>query len=79
MMSRDKKLIQKMKQSPRNIRYEELKAFLERRGFTCTLRGSSHAQFRREDGMRFSIVVPNGNDKTVNQNAVNDVLERLEL
>ncbi|MBA4115101.1 MAG: type II toxin-antitoxin system HicA family toxin [Rubrobacter sp.] len=78
-MSRDKKLIQRMKQSPRNVRYEELKAFLERRGFEGKQRGSSHVQFRREDGMRFSIVVPHGDDKTVNQNAVNEVLERLEL
>lgn len=52
---------------------------MERRGFGCKQQESSHVQCRREDGVRFSIVVPNGDDKTVNQNAVNEVLERLEL
>ena len=78
-MSRDTKLIQKMKRSPRNIRFEELDAFLERKGFKGKPRGTSHVQYRREDGMRFSVVKPHGDNKTVNQNAVNEVLERLEL
>ncbi len=29
--------------------------------------------------MRFSIVRPHGSNKTVNQNAIREVLERLEL
>jgi predicted RNA binding protein YcfA (HicA-like mRNA interferase family) len=78
-VSRDSKLIQKMKRSPRNIRFGELDAFLERRDFKGKLRGTSHVQYRREDGMRFSVVKPHGDNKTVNQNAVNEVLERLEL
>jgi predicted RNA binding protein YcfA (HicA-like mRNA interferase family) len=56
-----------------------LDAFLEHRGFKGKLRGTSHVQYRREDGMRFSVVKPHGDNKTVNQNAVNEVLERLEL
>ncbi len=78
-MSRDDKIIRRMKQSPRNIRFEEIDSFLRRRGFEGTQRGSSHIQYRREDGMRFSVVKPHGADKTVNQNAVKEILERLEL
>ncbi len=39
-MGRDDRIIRKMKQSPRNIRFEELEAFLTRRGFGGTQRGS---------------------------------------
>jgi len=77
-MSRDDKIICKMKESPRNVRFEELDGFLKRQGFKGTQRGS-HVQYRREDGMRFSIVRPHGSNKTVNQNAIREVLERLEL
>ena len=77
-MSRDDKIIRRMKQSPRNIRFEEIDSFLRRQGFEGTQRGS-HCQYRREDGVRFSLVKPHGADKTVNQNAVKEILERLEL
>jgi len=78
-MSRDDKIVRRMKQSPRNIRFEDLDGFLRRQGFEGTQRGSSHVQYRREDGVRFSVVRPHGDDKTVNQNAVKEILERLEL
>jgi predicted RNA binding protein YcfA (HicA-like mRNA interferase family) len=77
-MARDDKIIQKMKQSPRNIRFEELDGLLKRRGFEPTQRGS-HVQYRRADGMRFSVVRPHGGKKTVNQNAVREIVEKLEL
>lgn len=77
-MSRDDKIIRKMKQSPRSIRFEELEAFLARRGFEGTQRGS-HVQFRREDGTRFSIVKPHGGKNTVNRNAIKDIVDRLDL
>lgn len=77
-MARDDKIIQKMKQSPRNIRFEELDGFLRRQGFEGTQRGS-HLQYRRHDGVRFSVVRPHGGNKTVNQNAVREIVERLEL
>jgi predicted RNA binding protein YcfA (HicA-like mRNA interferase family) len=78
-VSRDDKIIRRMRQSPRNIRFEELDGFLRRQGFEGTQRGA-HVQYRREDGMRFSVVKPHGSgEKTVNQNAVREILERLEL
>lgn len=78
-MSRDVKIIRKMKHSPRNIRFEEMDAFLRRQGFKGTPRGGSHVQYRRADGVRFSIVRPHGDDKTVNSNAVKEVLDTLGL
>lgn len=78
-MARDEKLIRRMKQNPRGVRFEEMDGFLRRRGFEATQRGTSHVQYRREDGVRFSIVRPHGGKNTVNQNAVKEILERLEL
>lgn len=77
-MSRDDKIIRKMKQSSRSIRFEELEAFLSRRGFEGTQRGS-HVQFRREGGTRFSIVKSHGGKNTVNWNAIKDIVDRLDL
>ncbi|MGB3682521.1 MAG: type II toxin-antitoxin system HicA family toxin [Rubrobacteraceae bacterium] len=77
-MVKDDKIIRKMKQSPRNVRFEELDGLLRRRGFEGTQRGS-HVQYRREDGTRFSVVRPHGGKKAVNQNAVKEIVERLEL
>lgn len=77
-MVRDDKIIRKMKQSPRNVRFEELDGFLRRQGFAGTQRGS-HVQYRREDGTRFSVVRPHGGEKTVNQNAVREIVETLGL
>lgn len=77
-MARDEKLIAKMKQSPRNIRFTELDSFLKRRGFEATQRGS-HVQYRGPEGVRFTIVRPHGSEKTVNRNAIKEVLEELEL
>ncbi len=77
-MSRDEKIVRKMKQSPRNIRFEEMDGLLKRQGFEATQRGS-HVQYRRADGTRFSIVRPHGTNKTVNQNAVKEVLDTLGL
>jgi predicted RNA binding protein YcfA (HicA-like mRNA interferase family) len=75
-MARDDKIIRKMKQSPRSIRFEEMDGLLKRQGFIATQRGS-HVQYRHPNGTRFSIVKPHGKDKTVNQNAVKEVVDRL--
>lgn len=77
-MAKDAKIIRKMKQNPRNIRFEELDGFLQRRGFEGTSRGS-HVQYRHPDGTRFSVVRPHGGNKTVNQNAIREIVETLGL
>ncbi len=77
-MNRDEKIVRKMRQSPRNVRFEELDGFLRRQGFDGTQRGSQF-QYRREDGTRFSVVKPHGGEKTVNQNAIREIVETLDL
>ena len=80
-MSRDDKIIRKMKQSPRNVRFEELDRFLKGRGFEVTQprRGGSHYTYRRADGLKITVARPHGGKKTVNVNTVEQVLEELEL
>lgn len=80
-MSRDDKIIRKMRQSPRNVRFEELDGLLRRRGFEVVQpgRGGSHYTYRRADGLKITIARPHGGKKTVNVNTVEQVLEELEL
>lgn len=49
-MVREDKIIRKMKESPRNLRFSELDGFLSRRGFECRQprKGSSHYFYFRE-------------------------------
>lgn len=77
-MVKDDKIIAKMKQSPRNIRFEDLDGLLRRRGFEGTQRGS-HVQYRHEDGTRFSVVRPHGGNKTINQNVIREIVVSLGL
>lgn len=77
-MSRDDKIIYKMKQSPRNVRFEELDGLLRRRGFESRQRGTSHVVYKKP-GIRLTVVRPHGGGKTVDPAAVAEVLEKLEL
>jgi predicted RNA binding protein YcfA (HicA-like mRNA interferase family) len=76
-MARDDKIIRKMKQNRRNVRFSELDGLLTRRGFESKQRGS-HVTYRRDDGMRFT-VTRHGSNPLVDQNIVVEVLERLGL
>jgi predicted RNA binding protein YcfA (HicA-like mRNA interferase family) len=80
-LSRDDKIVSKMKQSPRNVRFEELDGFLRRRGFEAAQPrgGGSHYTYRRADGLKITVARPHGGKKTVNVNTVEQVLEELEL
>ena len=79
-MSRDDKIIRKMKQSPRNVRFEEINGFLKRQGFEVTQprKGSSHYTYRRADGLKITVARPHGGKKTVNINTVEQVIEILD-
>lgn len=70
-----------MKQSPNNVRFEELDGFLKRQGFERRQRGrgGSHFVYKREDGVRLTIAKPHGGRKTLNRATIRDVLEKLEL
>jgi len=71
-------LIEKMKRSPRNIRFDELDRFLADQGFESRQRGGSHVVYRR-GSQRLVIVKPHGGRTTVNRAAIADVLRQLEL
>lgn len=70
-----------MKESPRNVRFEELDGLLKRLGFSVTQprRGGSHYAYRRADGLKITVARPHGGKKTVNVNTVEQVLEELDL
>ena len=79
-MARDEKLIARMKQSPRNIRFSEVDRFLKRQGFEARQRGSSHVIYKREDGTRLGVVKPHGGgDDAVDPAAIAKILDTLEL
>jgi predicted RNA binding protein YcfA (HicA-like mRNA interferase family) len=79
-MSRDDKIIRKMKESPRNVRFEELDGFLKRQGFEVQPRKrGSHNTYRRTDGLKITVARPHGGKKTVNINTVQEVIDKLEL
>jgi predicted RNA binding protein YcfA (HicA-like mRNA interferase family) len=77
-LNRDEKIIRKMKQSPRNVRFEELDGFLKRQGFDSRQRGTSHVVYKRP-GTRLTVARPHGGKKTIDPAAIDEVLERLEL
>ena len=83
-MSKDEKIVQKMKRSKRNVKFSDLDGFLKRQGFGVKQpkKGGSHYIYKRGEGVekiRFTIVKPHGNKKTVDPAAVDEVLEKLGL
>jgi len=72
-MARDDKILAKMRQSPRNVRFEELDGLLKRRGFEARQRGS-HVVYKR-GGVRLTVVKPHGGRKTVDPAAIAEILE----
>jgi hypothetical protein len=83
-MAKDDKIIRKLKQSKRNVKFSELDGFLKRQGFEVRQprKGSSHYVYKRGEGdekIRFTIVKPHGKKKTVDPAAVDEVLDKLEL
>lgn len=83
-MSRDDKIVRKLRESKRNVRWTELDAFLKRQGFEVKQprKGSSHYVYKRGEGdekIRLTIVKPHGGRKTVDPAAVEEILDKLDL
>lgn len=72
------KFVEKMKRSPRNIRFDELDRFLRSEGFTAVPQGGSHVVYRRNDGTKVTVVRPHGGAKTVHIAPVKRVLQIVE-
>jgi len=55
-VSKKDKLIQAMKNNPKNVPFEDIRKVLEDAGYVCHNSGSSHYVFRKENTA--SIVIP---------------------
>jgi predicted RNA binding protein YcfA (HicA-like mRNA interferase family) len=77
-MSRREKLIEKMRRSPKVIRFGEVQALLRYEGFILFNRRGSHCTYHRADGRLLTIVRPHGKRKTCNPDDIRKLLEALE-
>jgi len=55
MLSRKEKLIEAIKNNPKNIRFEDLKKILESIGYIAINNGGSHYVFTRENSISLTI------------------------
>jgi predicted RNA binding protein YcfA (HicA-like mRNA interferase family) len=77
-MGRREKLIEKMRNSPRNIRFGEVNALLRYEGFVLFNKRGSHRTYHRGDGSLITIVVPHGGRKTCNPSDIKKLLTILD-
>lgn len=78
-MSRRDKLLQKMRQSPQNIRFGEVQALLRYEGFVLFNRRGSHCTYHRQDGRLLTVVRPHGRRTNCKAEDIRKILETLEL
>ena len=76
-MARREKLIQKMRNSPGNIRFGEMDALLKYEGFVLFNQRGSHCTYHRADGRVLTIVKPHGGRKTCHRSDIRRLLEAL--
>lgn len=67
-----------MRQSSGNIRFEELDRFLLRNEFERRFGSGSHVVYRRDDGLRVTVVRPHGGQKAVSRGTIREVLALLD-
>ena len=63
-MSRQEKLLDKMRTRPGDVRFQEVDAVLTRHGFVLFNQRGSHCTYHRADGRILTIVKPHGGRKT---------------
>ena len=63
-MSRQEKLLDKMRTRPGDVRFQEVDAVLRRLGFVLFNQRGSHCTYHRADGRVLTIVKPHGGRKT---------------
>lgn len=78
-MSRREKLLQKMRNTPGNIRFAEVQALLRYEGFVLFNRRGSHCTYHRADGRVLTLVRPHGHHKTCFAEDIRKLLEALDL
>ena len=63
-MTRREKLLEKMRNSPGNIRFEDVDALLRAEDFVLFNQRGSHRTYHRADGKVVTVVRPHGERKT---------------
>ena len=76
-MSRRDKLIERMQNTPGNIRFAQVAALLRHEGFVLFNKRGSHRSYHHADGRLLTIVVPHGKRKTCHPADVRKLLEVL--
>jgi predicted RNA binding protein YcfA (HicA-like mRNA interferase family) len=78
-MSRRDKLIEKMRNYPRNVRFSDVAALLKYEGFVLFNQRGSHCTFHRRDGRLLTIVRPHGRQKMCHPADIKKILALLNL
>ena len=78
-MSRRDKLIEKMHNAPKNVRFGQVAALLRYEGFVLFNKRGSHRTFHHADGRVITVVVPHGKRTTCHPDDVLRLLEVLGL
>lgn len=77
-MGRREKLIETMRNSPRNIRFGEVNALLRYEGFVLINKRGSHRTYHHADDRLITIVVPHGGRKSCNPSDIKKLMTILE-
>jgi predicted RNA binding protein YcfA (HicA-like mRNA interferase family) len=77
-MSHRDQLLDKMRNSPANIRFSDVERLLRYEGFVLFNQRGSHCTYHRADGRLLTIVRPHGRRKTCHPNDIRKLLEALE-
>jgi predicted RNA binding protein YcfA (HicA-like mRNA interferase family) len=78
-VSRRTKLIERMRNTPGNIRFAQVDALLRHEGFVLFNKRGSHRTYHHADGRLITIVVPHGKRKTCYPDDIRKLLEVLGL
>lgn len=78
-MSRRDKLLERMRENPRSVRFEQVVALLGFEGFVLFNRRGSHCTFHRANGRVLTLVRPHGGRKTCHPDDIRRILAALGL
>jgi predicted RNA binding protein YcfA (HicA-like mRNA interferase family) len=78
-MTRSDKLVDKMRNSPGSIRFEQVEGLLRAEGFVLFNQRGSHCTYHRSDSKVLTVVRPHGGHKTCHPQDIRRLLEVLGL
>ena len=78
-MARRDKMIERMHNSPGNIRFEQVDSLLRYQGFVLFNHRGSHRTYHHTDGRLITIVRPHGKRNTCHPSDIRRLLEVLDL